>query len=178
MSEELKFSTGITSLERLHAACERMKQQGFLIDGPHRVTDRPLRATGEKKNGYTVHFKGHETNPWRKWTSAAFFVEGPNGQLTGEMDADNYSDYYDNRQIDPITGARIPDTGKVHPKVLSGEKQVGEDGRWGDIRYLNTLQCEYGATAMDQAVMNTGGRIQSEEYVSPTCKKIVLELPA
>jgi hypothetical protein len=44
---------------------------------------------------------------------------------TGKVEFDNWSDYDEN-----------------HPRVRSGEKQVGDNGRWGDIAELNRFVSE------------------------------------
>ena len=77
------------------------------------------------------------------------------------MEADNYSPYFDNREIGP-DGERIPGTGDVHPAVLSGDKRVGEDGRWGDIKWLEMFEDEYVAAAYEDVAQEQGHQISSE----------------
>jgi hypothetical protein len=58
-----------------------------------------------------------------------------------------------------------------HPQVRKGEKQVGDDGRWGDIKHLNQFVDEYlGTEVMLQAeaeghtVTDCGWDAQNEQF--------------
>jgi len=80
---------------------------------------------------------------------------------TGFMEADNYSPYFDNRKLDK-EGNRIPNSGSVHPEVLSGAKRVGEDGKWGDIEYLEMLSDEYLAAGYADVAATMGHQMTEE----------------
>lgn len=71
---------------------------------------------GQDVTGISVQLPG--------WMKPVVFEEG-----TGRAQFDNYSPFSEN-----------------HPMVRSGQKQAGEQGRWGDIRELNRFIAEYVAT--------------------------------
>lgn len=148
MSHVLRFASAVNDHAVLSAACDRMRAAGLAVKGPNWVKNHP-RAAGDKDtiDGYAVRLPG-----WR--SDAVFACDG-----TGEMVADNYSDYYDYRRIDPRTGDRLDGTGDVHEAVKAGRKRVGEDGRWGDIKYLDRLNMEYRAVLVERTALEHGGTI-------------------
>ena len=149
MSHLLKFITQIKDRELLTAACERLRKRAELpVNGPHYKENVPTRQRGTM-SGYAVRLPG-----WRK--DAIFTCDE-----AGEMEADNWSPYFDDRDVDS-EGNRIPGTGDVHPQVLSGAKQVGEAGRWGDIGYLEILEDEYIAAGYEDVAQSLGHNMTSE----------------
>jgi hypothetical protein len=102
---------------------------------------------GQTLSGYAVRLVG-----WQK--DAVFTCDG-----SKKLDADNWSPYHDNRDIDSLTGERLDGTGSVHPDVLSGEKQVGDDGRWGNINELYRLNQAYLVAAHEQAAAEVGDTV-------------------
>lgn len=124
MSEILMFSTAIRDRANLLRACDRMRQAGLDVH----VEDASATPVQIKLPG---------------WIKACTF----HCDETGRMDADNYSPYYDERRID-VLGNRIDGTGRVHPEVKAGRKRVGDDGQWGEIRWLDRLNVEYGAATV------------------------------
>jgi hypothetical protein len=158
MSHQLRFATAITDSDALDRACHRMREAGFAVVGPryHEKRARRSEQGGGTRPAWTVKLPG--------WSQEAEF----DCDAAGTMLADNYSPYYDERQIDPLTGQRVPNTGRVHPKVESGEKRVGDDGRWGDIKWLDRLNVEYRAALIETTLPQIGGTITSTEYDETT----------
>lgn len=97
-----------------------------------------------KLNGYAVTPPG--------WMSQAVFSCND----SGAMYADNYSPYYDERQVDPVTGQRLDGTGRVHPDVLSGRKRAGDDGQWGDMKFIDMVSTEYVAQTVTREANQQG----------------------
>lgn len=160
MSHQLTFATKIRDRELLKSAADRLRRRfpDVTISGPHYKEGVHTR-TG-KMDGYAVKLPG--------WTKEAMFA----CDETGLMDADNYSPYFDNRTIGP-DGERVPGSGDVHPAVLSGEKRVGEDGRWGSIEWLERLEDEYLAAGYEQTAIERG------DYMTETVEEdgaILLEI--
>jgi hypothetical protein len=153
MSHQLRFVTAITNADALARACERMREAGLAVIGPryHEKRARRSEQGGGHRSCWSVKLPG--------WNQEAEF----DCDAAGTMIADNYSPFYDERTIDPLTGERIPGTGRVHPKVESGEKRVGDDGRWGDVRWLDRLNMEYRAALIETALPEIGGSIVSTE---------------
>jgi len=150
MSHNLTFATQIKDRELLAAACDRLRQRPGCSEvvGPRYKENVPTRKGGNM-SGYAVRLPD--------WNKDAMFA----CDETGEMEADNYSPYFDNRDVDNA-GNRIPGTGDVHPLVLSGDKRVGEEGRWGDISYLEMLEDEYIAAAYEDVAQSMGHQMTSE----------------
>lgn len=159
MSETLKFCTTINNATKLANACERMRAAQLKTEGPTK-----------QGNSYGVKLPG--------WSRTANFTCDEQGELTGEMKADNYSPYYDDRRVDLSTGERIPGTGRVHPDVEAGRKRVGEDGKWGDIRYLDRLQMEYRAGEIEAEAHKLGGTVSYDILDEEAgLMRMVVELP-
>ena len=148
MSHILRFASAVTDHETLKVACDRMRADGLAVIGPNFVTNHP-RPQNDKGtiDGYAVRLPG--------WRSDCVFA----CDETGEAVADNWSPYFDYRKIDPRSGERIAGTGDVHKDVLSGVKRPGDNGRWGDIAYLDRLNIECRAVAVENAAMAQGGTI-------------------
>ncbi len=152
MSKILFFGTNITEATLLSVACDLLRADGRQTVGPRYDLKWPHpRRVGEFVEGYEVKLQG--------WSSAAIF----RCDETGEMFADNYSDYHDERQIDAVTGLRIDGTGDVHPDVASGKKRVGDDGKWGNIRELDYLQAAYAAAAVMREADSKGFSVTKEQ---------------
>ena len=171
MSRQLIFSTCIKNSERLQQACERLRTKGLDVPNPSRVEGYYTRR-GDRVSGWAVKLPG--------WNSQVVLpCDGSH-----EMYADNYSDYYDERPINPETGARDdnavdPKTGKpytVHPRVKSGEKAVGADGRWGDIAHFHSLNQEYAQLTLESVMTSHGGTLAHESQ-HEGYKEVVFDLP-
>lgn len=143
MSHLITHQTPITDSELLSATCEKLRKLGSSIKGPHFVTGHRTR-TGEELTGYAVRLPG-----WQK--DVVYTCDD-----SKRVDADNWSPFFDERQIDAATGERVPGTGNVHPEVLAGRKQPGEDGRWGSIDELNMFHREYKVVAHEQVATERG----------------------
>lgn len=170
MSKQMRFGARVTSLEGLTAACDRLRSEGLAIRGPHYVKDRAPVASGSmhtKLTGYEVNLPG--------WTKPVVFLTDRSGELTGEIQADNWSENFDNREIDPATGERIPGSGPVSPLVEQGKKEVGEDGRWGDHRLLQRLCITARGEAAVLEAQRMGGQTLSWDY-NEQSRTLVLEL--
>lgn len=150
LSHNLTFATKIKDWELLAAACDRMRERckGHELTGPHYKENVPV-SSGRTLTGYAVRLPG--------WSKDALFA----CDAEGTMDADNYSSYSDDREIDKA-GNRVPGSGQVHPDVLSGAKRVGEDGQWGDIKYLEMLEDEYIAAGYEDVASSQGHQFSSE----------------
>lgn len=167
MSHVLRFGSAVTNHETLQKACDRMRADGLAVTGPRWVTNHPRTQSDQGTiDGYAVLLPG--------WRSECVFV----CDESGEMVADNFSPYFDYRQIDPLTGERVDGTGSVHADVLAGRKRVGEDGRWGDIRFLDRLNMEYRAVVVEEAAQQNGAAI-SYRALNEDCSemKLVLDIP-
>lgn len=147
MSHQLNFATSITSEPCLRRACDRMREAGLTVTGPQLQDDFRVAAAlgGGQRPMYLVGLPG-----WNQ--KAAFACDS-----SGLMVADNYSPYFDERQLD--AEGRRTGPGRVHPQVASGEKRVGDNGRWGDIKWLDRLQMEYRAALVETALPQIGGTI-------------------
>ena len=166
MSETIKFGTCIVDYDRLVAARDSLKAKGRDI-GPVRHADaRPHpRQPNVTISGYAIRLPG--------WSQDAVF----SCNERGEMWADNYSDYYDERQIGE-DGERIPGTGRVHPEVAAGHKRVGDDGRWGNIEELDYLVQEYAEVGLQPIMSQLAATEVSRERDPMTGKvRILLEVP-
>lgn len=86
---------------------------------PKWVTDQRIASDGGKATGWGVKFPG-----WNK-----LCVLSTDGQLV----FDNWSPYLNDQ----------------HPEVVAGRKQIGDDGRWGDIHHLRDFQRVYGEVLND-----------------------------
>lgn len=169
MSETLLFGTKIKDLPRLEKACDQMRKDGLDVEGPR---------LGTYKNPRSRIERAAQLVRLPNWTQDAGFCLSSDGSLTGEMLADNYSEFFDHRQIDMATGERIDGTGTVHARVASGEKKVGEDGHWGDIAYLERLQQEYSAAPIADFAGQMGGRIvYRETNEAENCLELTIEMP-
>ena len=130
MSQTLVVATKIKDVSLLQKACDAMRSRNLIVVGPQLESD------------------GKQSVTLPQWHRPCLF----SCDEAGEVSFDNYSDYYDNRQIDPRTGQRIAGSGDVHPMVAAGKVRAGEGGRWGDLAYLDMLQNEYSiASVMQQA---------------------------
>lgn len=143
MSHLITHLTPVTSHELLIATCKRLREQGHNVTGPHFVTGHRSRD-GATLDGYAVRLPG--------WTKDVVYT----CDESKRVDADNWSPFFDERQIDAATGERISGTGGVHPEVLAGRKQPGENGRWGDIKELNRLHREYKVMAHEEVAVERG----------------------
>lgn len=167
MSKRIIFGTCIKDADRLRMACDAMRERHPELQGPDKIASYPHPRNANKQiSGEAVKLPG--------WRSQAVFTCND----AGEMVADNYSDYYDERQIDTATGERLTGTGRVHPAVESGQKRVGEDGRWGNISMLEELQQEYTAAPLEAAVPKLGGRITYRGFEEETGRLLLtIEVP-
>jgi len=123
MSHHLKFTAKITDSAILIRACELLRESSKTKQPTVPVYKENVRLHGnltdkQNVNGWVVRLPG--------WTSDAVFA----CNTDGDVYADNYSPYH-----------------AEHKDVLSGEKQVGEDGRWGNIKELRRLEDAYLLTA-------------------------------
>lgn len=143
MSHLLTHVTPVTDRELLVATCKKLRGQGITIEGPHFVTGHQSRD-GRTLDGYAVRLAG--------WTKNVVYA----CDESKRVDADNWSPFFDERQINMATGERVSGTGAVHPEVLAGRKQPGEDGRWGDIEELHRLHREYKVLAHEEVAAERG----------------------
>ena len=151
MSKRMLFGTCVTDGERLKKSAERMRADGIQVVGPRFVSNYPMRNYA-KTDAWAVKLPG-----W--FGECAFAADG-----SGTMSGDNESEYYDERPLDLRTGERIDKDDKgqpyrVHPRVLSGEKQPGDDGRLGDIMLLRRLLVEYASIGPEEEAARLGGTI-------------------
>lgn len=147
MSQMITFSTKIVDREVLAAACDKLREDGFDVVGPHYKTD-VVRSGGGVIDGYAVKLPG-----WLK--ECVFPCDG-----SADFEADNYSEFVDCRPVNASTGERISLDAdgvpyEVHPDVQSGKQRCGADGRWGDIKELDRLNIYYRVAALEQANAGT-----------------------
>lgn len=86
---------------------------------------------GSTVDGHAVNLPG-----WQK--PVVFDIE------SGKVHFDNYSPY----------------TNPEHPQVLSGEKRLGEDGRWGAISKLDRFVDEYQLQAILETAQQEGHEVE------------------
>lgn len=152
MSHELTFSAAIHNPTILQQACASLRKRGKNYAEPRHTTSYYSEIHKKTFTGYEVDLPG--------WTKVAFF---PCDGVTAPM-ADNWSPYFDNRAVDPVTGLRVNGTGDVHADVLAGRKKVGDDGRWGDIKELHQLFAQYQLSLDEAAAVKTGDQIVNVQY--------------
>jgi hypothetical protein len=160
VSKRMIFGTVVTDEKRLKKGCDAMRKAGIAVEGPRFVSNYPMRDY-KKKNAWVVKLPG-----W--YGECAFAADG-----SGDMSGDNESEYYDERPIDLKTGKPLEKDERgiayrVHPEVLAGRKQPGDDGRLGDIKLLRRLLVEYTGAGLAEEVVRDGGRITYQNFNQET----------
>ena len=148
----------VRSLPALQRACAKHEHRLEWVDNYHIGLDR---ATGRSTyvTGWAIDFKVDKGAGDAGWVKKVVYGKPADQVKRGErfqLDDEGVDEHFDNYSPYHAT----------HQAVIKGEKRVGENGQWGNIKYLWQLHDDYKAACFE-IMYEVAQRVSQEQGLAP-----------